>query len=215
MIAAMGVLFVGRASGHSWLTPCAGVLQMVLPVVCIMMWTLLQGMLEARWGQAKDHAYYMCLAILASQSPALMRLFVIPGIAATRLAHHRLSGGDDRKALTPGEWLLCKETAYMLQSIALVLPFCWPTSPFARQASQWWRHTVLGERGVGHSWGGAPLKRDRLTGMASVLVTALLLATKAAVIVRYVWYVSTIGQRGGDLCELYVSESAASTMVHA
>lgn len=193
--------------GHSPCPWCVWVVapQIVLPVVCILLWTLLQGMLAAWWGDYTDNAYYMCLAILNGQSPALMRLFVMPGITAARLAHHRYPEGVDRKELSVGEWLLCKETAYALQSVVLHLPVCWPTSPFARQAWAWWQHTVRGEPGVEHVKCGVALRRTNATGAGAATHIGLLAVVQLAVLVRYAWYVIVIGQHGGELCLLHLS----------
>lgn len=144
-------------------------------MVIILLWTLVQAMFEVWYGDYHDHAYYMCLAILTSQSPAFMRLFVIPMISTLRYrwlfdaSHH---DDPEWKRLTTGEWLLVKETSYTLQSIALIMPFCWPSSPFYKQAHAWWRH-MHGEH-VAHSRRGQNLKRTNSTGSASVVFILIL-----------------------------------------
>jgi len=145
---------------------------------------LILGWIAISQRNRSDHILFMCHAIWASLSPALMRIVLFPGILYFSLNRPSSQG----TLLTIGQWLLLKETTYLILSILFTPLYFYPDwSPYARVA--------LGRANSG------PLLRF------IAIVFLVFLGYRFLEGVHRWWsYWATIGFAGGQACEIYLEK---------
>jgi hypothetical protein len=160
-------------------------------IIGLMVFHLLVGWWSIfREKNLQDHRLYVCQAILASNSPALMRIILVPGVLFfyfTRTPHPSIVG---KYMLEVGEWLYVKELTYSCLSFLAIAPLFYPPwSPYARKALE----LVMGQTGEKTRFLDARMCCLFLVFCGYQLLTSW---------VRFWNYSREIGLKGGEICEV-------------
>lgn len=180
----------------------------VLGTVAQLVLSLGMGVWAARSGKMSEHSTWMEQAVLSSHSPAMMRIIMLPMLAACMLWNRSTAmreldwargdldsargldgprGGLDsgRGLLLVGQWLLIKEITYAtLATLDHTLPLVF---------------ALIARTGNTPS----PAAHSAVSTAVMTLTTRGKHAVQALICLRCVCYVVVVGVSGGELCAIY------------
>ena len=142
----------------------------------------------------KDHILFVCHGILASNSPAMMRIFSFPFLFF-------LLSFQGKKSLDVGEWLLIKEWTYVCLSMVQTYSFLYPPwSPIAREGTRFFFSS--GEK--------KKKKREKRTFLLSLLsfcFVVFAVVSHLSRLYRAISYSFLVGFEGGVLCDIFFNNT--------